>query len=167
MLARIVRKTRANGVSVPMNQTQRGFAKTDRLTASADAATPALYVNYFEVGHNPFEFLMDLGQYHPGTTEAEGRVAIHTRIAIAPPLAKMLSDLLARAVEEHERQHGEIAPVGPQANPFDIVLTSLGDFEDRARALRARVRGDAAIAPAARQTMVDALAKPARSRKGR
>ena len=150
-----------------MNQTQRGYAKSDRVAASADAATPALYVNYFEVGHNPFEFLMDLGQYHPGTTEAEGSVAIHTRIAIAPPLAKMLSDLLARAVVEHERQHGEIAPVGPQANPFDIVLTSLGDFEDRARALRARVRADAAIPSASRSPMVDAIPRSARPRKGR
>jgi len=150
-----------------MNQTQRGYAKSDRVAASADAATPALYVNYFEVGHNPFEFLMDLGQYHPGTAEGDGRVAIHTRIAIAPPLAKLLSDLLARAVEEHERQHGDIAAVGPQANPFDIVLTSLGDFEDRARALRARVRADTALSAAARPSPVDAASKSVRSRKGR
>ena len=46
----------------------------------------ALYVNYFEVGHNPFEFLIDLGQYHPGPTEADGRIAIHTRVAVAPTL---------------------------------------------------------------------------------
>ena len=150
-----------------MNQTQRGYAKTDRVAASADAATPALYVNYFEVGHNPFEFLMDLGQYHPGTTEAEGSVAIHTRIAIAPPLAKMLSELMASAISEHERQHGDIPPVGPQANPFDIVLTSLGDFEDRARALRARVRTDAPDPAVARSPVADAIPRPARPRKGR
>lgn len=112
--------------------------RTERRVSSADPASPALYVNYFEVGHNPFEFLVDLGQYHPGPTDGQGGVAIHTRVAIAPPLAKLLAELLGRAVAEHESEHGPIAAVGPQSNPFEIVLSSLGDFEDRARALRAR-----------------------------
>jgi len=132
-----------------MTQSKRGYTKIDRVPATADSAAPALYVNYFEVGHNPFEFLIDLGQYHPGPPESDGHVAIHTRIAIAPTFAKMLSSLLARAVEEHETQHGQIPPIGPQANPFDIVLSSLGDFEDRARALRARNRGDGPVSEGA------------------
>ena len=151
-----------------MTQGKRGYAKSSRVPASADPATPALYVNYFEVGHNPFEFLIDLGQYHPGSSESDGRVAIHTRIAIAPPFAKMLSELLARAVEEHEGQHGQIAPIGPQANPFDIVLSSLGDFEDRARALRARNRSDGPVPQeGAYPPIGDDSAKPFRPRKGR
>jgi hypothetical protein len=149
-----------------MTQSKAGYAKTDRTLASAEQVSPALYVNYFEVGHNPFEFLMDLGQYHPGSTEVEGRVAIHTRIAIAPPYAKMLSELLSRAVEEHESQHGQIAMIGPQTNPFDIVLSSLGDFEDRARALRARDRGETSTNGGARPATDDA-SKSSRSRKGR
>jgi hypothetical protein len=114
----------------------------------SDAVAPAVYVNYFEVGHNPFEFLLDLGQFHPGATDCEGRVSIHTRIALAPPYAKMFSDLLARAVQEHEGEHGAIALIGEPANPFNIALGSLGEFEDRARALRSRDRGevDAAVA---------------------
>jgi hypothetical protein len=79
----------------------------------------------------------------------------------------MLSDLLARAVEEHESQHGQIALIGPQANPFDIVLSSLGDFEDRARALRARDGGDNPIPGDAHPPMADGSAKLSRSRKGR
>ena len=150
-----------------MAQSNSGYAKTDRVPTSVDQVAPALYVNYFEVGHNPFEFLMDLGQYHPGPTEGDGRIAIHTRIAIAPPYAKMLSDLLARAVQEHESQHGQIPLIGPQANPFDIVLSSLGDFEDRARALRARDRGDIPVPGDAHPPMADASAKLSRSRKGR
>jgi hypothetical protein len=114
-----------------MTQCKGTSAKTGR-----PAEQPALYVNYFEVGHNPFEFLLDLGQYHPGSSESEGCIAIHTRIAFAPTYAKMLSDLLARAINEHESQHGKIANVGPEANPFEIVLSSLDDFENRARALR-------------------------------
>jgi len=148
-----------------MSQSKGNHAKTDRVAAAAEPVAPALYVNYFEVGHNPFEFLVDLGQYHPGSTESEGRIAIHTRIAVAPPYAKMLSDLLARAVEEHESQHGQIVLVGPQANPFDIVLSSLGDFEERARALRARDRRDNPTP--AQPPMGDASPKLSRSRKGR
>jgi len=117
-------------------------SQTDGQPFSTPAA-PAVYVNYFEVGHNPFEFLLDLGQFHPGAIESEGRVSIHTRIALAPPYAKMFSDLLTRAVQEHESEHGAIALIGQPANPFDIALGPLGEFEDRARALRFRDRGDA------------------------
>lgn len=106
----------------------------DRADSDAGAA---LYVNYFEMGHNPFEFLIDFGQYHPGASEGEGATAIHSRIALAPPYAKMLSDLLARSVREHEAEYGVIAAVAPPASPIDAVLSPLGDFEARARALRA------------------------------
>jgi hypothetical protein len=130
-----------------MSQAGPGDAGTDRRLQPPHPMAPALYVNYFEVGHNPFEFLMDLGQYHPGHDDGEGRISIHTRIAIAPPYAKMLSDLLTRAVHEHECEHGPIALIGRHANPFDIVLSSLGEFEDRARALRARDPRDLPPAP--------------------
>jgi hypothetical protein len=140
--------------------------KTDRPLAAAQSLAPALYVNYFEVGHNPFEFLVDLGQYNPGSSGGEGHVSIHTRIAIAPPYAKMLSELLARAVAKHESEHGQIALIAPQTNPFDIVLSSLGDFEDRARALRARNRKGAPADPDEDPPAGDP-AKFSRSRRGR
>jgi hypothetical protein len=154
----------------PMTPCKAGNAKTDRASATAEQVAPAMYVNYFEIGHNPFEFLMDLGQYHPGSTDVDGRVAIHTRIAIAPPYAKMLSALLSRSVEEHERQHGPIALIGPQSNPFDIVLSSLGDFEDRARALRAlraRERGDPPADGNDHPATGEVSSKRIRSRRGR
>ena len=149
-----------------MTQSKSGYAKTDRPLAAAEPVAPALYVNYFEVGHNPFEFLVDLGQYNPGSTEGDGRISIHTRIAIAPPYAKMLSDLLACAVEKHESDNGQIALIGLQANPFDIVLSSLGEFEERAQALRMRDRNGA---PAGSDDDPPAgdLAKLSRSRRGR
>jgi hypothetical protein len=154
------------GERASMTQSKGGCAKTERPSPNAEQVAPALYVNYFEVGHNPFEFLLDLGQYHPGSTESEGRIAIHTRVALAPPYAKMLSELLARAIKEHESQHGEIALIGPQVNPFDIVLSSLGDFEDRARALRSREGSDSTSTNGQPPTG-DGSPKPIRSRKGR
>lgn len=96
----------------------------------------ALYVNYFEIGHNPFEFLIELGQFRPGGKDEAGSVVIHTRIATTPSYAKMLSTLLNRAVVEHEAAHGEIVGLDEPATPFDIVLKSLPEFESRAARLR-------------------------------
>lgn len=107
----------------------------DRTRSNEVAA--ALYVNYFEMGQNPFEFLIDFGQYHPGGPGGEGTTVIHSRIALAPPYAKMLSDLLSHSIRSHEAEHGPIDTISPPANPMDSVLSPLGDFEARARALRA------------------------------
>jgi hypothetical protein len=108
-------------------------------------APAALYVNYFELGHNPFEFLFELGQYQPASgasdAEAAGTTVIHTRLAMAPPYAKMLADLLVRSLRDHEAAHGEITllddPAPALAPLSEELLAPPGDFEARARALRA------------------------------
>jgi len=96
----------------------------------------SLYVNYFEVGQNPFEFLIELGQYRPGIGNEPGGVVIHTRLATAPSYAKLLASLLDRAVREHEAKHGPIADFDDPASPFDVVLRSLPEFEERAERAR-------------------------------
>lgn len=125
---------------------QGSLADMDTEMAMRDASrAPASYVNYFELGQNPFEFLIDLGQYYPSGHEGVGTIGIHTRLVLTPSYAKMLSELLSRSVLEHERENGPIAQIGQDSSPFEIVLSSLGDFEDRARALRAaRNRSDSA-----------------------
>ena len=109
----------------------------ERERSVTEEVVAALYVNYFEMGHNPFEFLVDLGQFHPGADGGDGTTVIHSRIAHAPPYAKMLSDLLTRMVREHETEFGPITEVAPPANPLEAALAPLGEFEARARALRA------------------------------
>ncbi|MDZ3832299.1 MAG: hypothetical protein U0S50_10825 [Sphingopyxis sp.] len=107
-------------------------------TTSCEACAPAasLYVNYFELGHNPYEFLIELGQYRPSASTGGGAIGIHTRLAIAPPYAKLLSQLLSNAVCEHESEHGKIPDLAASENsPFDEVLRSLPEFERRARRL--------------------------------
>lgn len=52
----------------------------------------ARYANFFQVGHNAYEFLLEFGQQ-----DAE----IHTRIYLSPQHARMLSDLLLDALREH------------------------------------------------------------------
>jgi hypothetical protein len=62
------------------------------------------YSNYFVIGHNANEFLMDFGQ-----CETEGKpVQIHTRIATGPFYAKALFDVLKLSIEQYEQQFGPI-----------------------------------------------------------
>jgi len=107
----------------------------------------SLYVNYFEVAHNRYEFLIELGQYRPGRDDEPGSLSIHTRLALSPPHAKMLSDLLSRAMSEHEKANGPTAAIAEASTPFDIVLHSLPEFEDRARQLRDQARSKQAPRP--------------------
>lgn len=62
------------------------------------------YANYFEVGHNAFEFLMDFGQCYSEAPEA----GLHTRIVTSPVYAKALLGVLQRAVSQYEQHHGRI-----------------------------------------------------------
>jgi hypothetical protein len=68
------------------------------------AAPEGRYVNYFEVGHNAFEFIFDLGQYHPEQSAAQ----LHMRVVTGPVYAKLLSQMLSQAIEQHERDYGVI-----------------------------------------------------------
>ena len=74
---------------------------------SRPKAPLARYANYFEVGHNAYEFLLDYGQYQPETSS----VVLHTRVALGPTHAKMLATMLNGAVERYEREHGAIQGV--------------------------------------------------------
>ncbi len=135
------------------------------------AEQASLYVNYFEVAHNRYEFLIELGQFRPSSQDDSGDLSIHTRVAISPPYAKMLSDLLAQAVAEHEAEHGSIAAIGEQGAAFDIVLRSLPEeFEERARELRSLSRdreANGAARPIDRNGAPFTRNRPSRSKKNR
>ena len=57
------------------------------------------YVNYFEVGHNAFEFILDFGQSYAGNQEAQ----LHTRIVTSPAYAKAFLETLRESIEQYER----------------------------------------------------------------
>jgi hypothetical protein len=57
------------------------------------------YANYFKVGHNEFEFVIDFGQYYPGTEEAE----LYTRIITGPAYAKVLLRTLQKSIKQYEQ----------------------------------------------------------------
>ena len=62
------------------------------------------YANYFKVGHNAFEFVLDFGQYYPEIDEAE----LYTRIITSPRYAKELLSTLQESIDHHENSYGRI-----------------------------------------------------------
>lgn len=95
-------------------------------------APMARYSNYFEVGYNAFEFLIDFGQYQPEVSE----VVLHTRIVAGPALTKVLFDMVRNAIAKYEAENAPIPTLKDSEDPMEFLLRSLPDFE--ARALNAR-----------------------------
>ena len=62
------------------------------------------YANYFKVGHNAFEFVIDFGQYYTGNEEAE----LCQRIVTGPVYAKKLLKILEQSVQQYESSFGMI-----------------------------------------------------------
>lgn len=65
----------------------------------------ARYANYFHVGHNAFEVMLEFGQHYEGASQPR----MHTRIVAAPVYAKALLGLLQTALDEYEKAFGPIA----------------------------------------------------------
>jgi hypothetical protein len=63
------------------------------------------YSNYFQVGYNSIEFVLDFGQYYPDNEASR----MHSRIIAAPVYARALLEALQSAVEGYEKKHGRIA----------------------------------------------------------
>ena len=92
----------------------------------------ARYSNYFEVGYNAYEFLIDFGQYQPEVSE----VVLHTRIVAGPTLTRLLHEMVRDAISRYETENGPIPCPNDTQDPMEVMLRSLPDFERRA--LKAR-----------------------------
>ena len=55
------------------------------------------YINYFEVGHNAFEFVLDFSQFCPESKEAD----LCARIITSPGCAKELFIVLGESIEQY------------------------------------------------------------------
>ena len=73
------------------------------------------YANYFKVGHNAFEFLLDFGQFYPETEKAQ----LHTRIITNPIYAKALLEIIRESLDRYEQTFGAI----PKADKEGIRYT--------------------------------------------
>jgi hypothetical protein len=86
------------------------------------AMIEARYTNYFEVGHNAYEFIVDFGQYQPSAEH----VQMQTRIITGPVFAKLLHRLLTQALEQFETEHGVIEQPIDDSQSFENVQPSDG-----------------------------------------
>ena len=64
----------------------------------------AWYANYFKVGHNAVEFLLDFGQFYSESENAW----LHTRIITSPIYAKALLELLRKSIDRYEQIFGAV-----------------------------------------------------------
>lgn len=113
----------------------------DRIRLSQPAAS--LYVNYFEIAQNPLEFIFELGQYRPGREGRYPTIMIHTWAALSPPYAKLFSEMLNKALLQHEDANGPIDTVGSasaakQARRQSKTASAAVDKRDQASRRRAR-----------------------------
>ena len=62
------------------------------------------YANYFKVGYNEFEFVIDFGQFYHDDED----MRMHNRIITSPAYMKALLEILGKSIEEYERAYGNI-----------------------------------------------------------
>lgn len=62
------------------------------------------YANYFEAGHNAFEFVIKFSQKYAGSEKAE----LCSHIVTSPVHAKQLLQVLQHSVKQYEEQFGKI-----------------------------------------------------------
>ena len=62
------------------------------------------YANYFKVGYNAYEFVIDFGQYYPGNDQAE----LCLRIITSPIYAKALLKILEDSLDQYEKSFSTI-----------------------------------------------------------
>jgi hypothetical protein len=70
----------------------------------SDEPIEGRYANYFKVGHNSAEFVLDFGQSYGESCEAQ----IHSRIIMSPLHSKILWQVLRDSILAYEEQFGVI-----------------------------------------------------------
>lgn len=76
-------------------------------TMQDSKAIEGQYANYFQVGQNAIEFLIEFGQLYEGEVNPK----FHTRIITSPEYAKELRDLLQKSLAEYEARFGPVREV--------------------------------------------------------
>jgi len=62
------------------------------------------YVNYFKIGYNAFELIIDCGQCYADNEEPQ----LHTRIVTSPAYGKALLKTLRDSIAEYEKAYGRV-----------------------------------------------------------
>jgi hypothetical protein len=104
-------KCAALPAAVPLNDDPgigRANRSVSRMSPPASKPSPqapkGVYSNYFEIGHTAFEFVVDFGQAYAG----KAVVPCHTRIVTTPVYARVLLEVLQKAVAEYDKAFGPL-----------------------------------------------------------
>ena len=62
------------------------------------------YANYFKVGYNAFEFVIDFGQNYSENDQAE----LNTRVILTPAFVRLLNEYLGDCIQKYEKKFGRI-----------------------------------------------------------
>jgi hypothetical protein len=76
----------------------------DRKSGQTSKPPEGRYVNYFKIGYNAFELIIDCGQCYAENAEPQ----LHTRIITSPAYGKALLKTLWDSLEEYEKAYGRI-----------------------------------------------------------
>jgi hypothetical protein len=74
-----------------------------------DEGPEGRYANFFNVGHNAFEVVLEFGQLYKGDEQPR----LHTRIVTGPAYAKALLGLLESCLQQLESDFGPVSPHKP------------------------------------------------------
>jgi Protein of unknown function (DUF3467) len=66
------------------------------------------YANFFQIGHNASEFLIEFGQ------QEDGESVFHTRIYVSPEHARILANLMMGTLAQHDRIFGKTLKAVPR-----------------------------------------------------
>jgi hypothetical protein len=77
----------------------------DLVSSPPEAKSEGRYANYFNIGHNAFEVVLEFGQCY----ELSEPPQLHSKIVTGPAYAKVLLELLQRSLEEYEKEFGVVA----------------------------------------------------------
>ena len=83
---------------------RREIKKQEGKCSESETKLEGRYANYFKVGHNAFEFVLDFGQYYSENKGAEPYI----RIVTSPCYAKELLKTLRLSIAQYERNFGPI-----------------------------------------------------------
>ena len=76
----------------------------ERNSGQASYSPEGRYVNYFKIGYNAFELIIDCGQCYGDNEEPR----LHTRIVTSPAYGKALLNTLGNSLQEYEKTHGRL-----------------------------------------------------------
>jgi hypothetical protein len=76
----------------------------EKKSGQSGASPEGRYANYFKIGHNAFELIIDCGQCYAENEEPQ----LHTRIITSPSYGKALLNTLRDSLDEHEKTYGRI-----------------------------------------------------------